>query len=64
MADAHIILIPKPNKDPKLCAFYRPIALLNIDFKILSKLITIRSNLLLSIIDSDKTGFIAHKSRH
>lgn len=63
MADAHIILIHKPNKDPKLCASYRPIALLNNDLKILSKLITATLNPLLPfIIDSDQTGFMVHKS--
>lgn len=63
MADAHVVLILKPNKDPKLCASYRPIALLNIDLKMLSKLITVRLNPLLpSVIDSDQTGFMTMAS--
>lgn len=63
MADAHVILVYKPTKDPKSCASYRPIALLNNDLKIQANLLTIRFNPLLpSIIDSDPTGFMAHKS--
>lgn len=42
MSHAHIVLIYKPPKDPSSCASYRPIALLNAGFKILTKLITQR----------------------
>lgn len=34
--EAKAILIPKPNKDPKRIDSYRPIALLNTDYKILA----------------------------
>lgn len=50
-------------KDPMLCPSYRPIALLNNDLKILSKLLTLKLNRLLSsIIELDQTGFVALKS--
>lgn len=63
MAHAHVILIPKTSKDPKSCASYRPIGLLNNDLKILTKLLTARLNPLLpSLIDSDQTGFMTNKS--
>lgn len=58
MRQAHIALIHKEIKNPKLCASYRPIALLNIDIKIL----TLRIHYLLkTIIDSDQTGFMPQK---
>lgn len=34
---AYITVIPKPGKDPYLPDHYRPIALLNLDYKILIK---------------------------
>lgn len=59
MRQAHITLIYKEMKDPKLCSSYRPIALVNIDFKILTKILTLRLQPLLeTIIDSDQTGFM------
>lgn len=60
---ASISLILKKDKDPLLCTSYRPISLLNVDFKILSKLLALRlESVLPSIISSDQTGFI--KNRH
>lgn len=45
------------------CSSYRPIALLNTDFKILTKLITLRLQPLLhTIIETDQTGFMAHRA--
>lgn len=63
MREAHIVLIPKPNKDPNLCASYRPIALLNCDLKILTKLLAARLNKVIkSLINSDQTGFMPGRS--
>lgn len=63
MSHAHVILIHKDLKDPSLCASYRPIALLNTDLKILTKLLTIRLQPLLpSVVDIDQTGFMANRS--
>lgn len=60
---AYLTLIHKPSKDPTSCASYRPIALLNNDFKILTKLLALRLYPLLpSVIDSDQTGFMPRKS--
>lgn len=39
---AYIILIPKPNKDFIQCAIYRPISLINVDIKIISKALSAR----------------------
>lgn len=63
MVEAHVIHIHKATKDPKLCASYRPIALLYNDLKILTKLLASRLHSILpSIIDPDQTGFMANKS--
>lgn len=52
-------LLLKPNKDPLDCSSYRPISLLNVDFKILSKTLAIRlEQQLPSLIAPDQTGFI------
>lgn len=39
MSRAIIVVVPKPSKDPKLCSLYRPISLLNVDVKILAKVL-------------------------
>lgn len=59
MQRSFLTLIPKPDKDPALCASYRPIALLNSDLKIFTKLLSIRLNAILpSLIHKDQVGFV------
>ena len=59
LRQAAITLIPKKGKDPLQCASYRPISLLNGDYKILSKILAARlEKLLPQIISTDQTGFI------
>lgn len=56
---ASISLLLKKNKDPLECGSYRPISLLNCDYKILAKLLAIRmEGLLHQVIHSDQTGFV------
>lgn len=56
---AHIIVIPKKGKDPELCASYRPISLLGVDVKILSKIVANRlERVVTDIVNADQTGFI------
>ena len=56
---ATITLLPKPGKDKQKCDSYRPLSLLNADYKILSKLIALRlEDVVPKIIHSDQTGFV------
>lgn len=60
MAEAIIVVIPKPGKDPELCTSYRPISLLNADAKILTKVLARRLNeVILNLVHEDQTGFFA-----
>lgn len=59
MREATIVLIPKPGKDPLIPESYRPISLLQVDIKILAKILAIRLNkVILSLIHSDQAGFM------
>jgi len=63
MNTALISLIPKPNKDHTLTSNYRPISLINVDIKIISKALAHRIEQIIPyIIPPDQTGFI--KCRH
>ena len=57
--EATITLIPKPNKDATKKENYRPISLMNIDARILSKILAKRSQEHIKrIIHHDQVGFI------
>ena len=54
-----ISLIPKKDKDRSKLGNWRPITLLNIDYKLLAKVLSNRLKLLLpSLIDPDQTGYV------
>uniref|UniRef100_A0A3Q3FRX3 Reverse transcriptase domain-containing protein n=1 Tax=Labrus bergylta TaxID=56723 RepID=A0A3Q3FRX3_9LABR len=62
---AHISLILKKDKPSDSCASYRPISLLGVDSKILSKLLAQRLEEALPIlVGSDQTGFIKGRYSH
>lgn len=59
MREATIVLIPKPGKDPHLPESYRPISLLQVDVKIIAKILAIRLNtVILSLVHEDQAGFM------
>lgn len=62
MHQAVISLILKKDKDSLNCSSYRPISLLNVDTKILAKVLAHRlERVLLSIISPDQMGFIKNR---
>ena len=55
-----ITLLPKQDKDPLLLKNWRPISLLNTDYKLLTTSIANRIKTYLSkIVGADQTGFIS-----
>ena len=55
-------LIPKKNKNRLFLKNWRPISLLNTDYKIIAKLLALRlTNVLPFIIDEDQTGYIKQR---
>lgn len=60
LTEASITLLLKKDKDPLLCGSYRPISLLNVDFKILAKLLSFHlQKVIPTLIDPDQSGFIS-----
>lgn len=59
---ACILLLLKKGKNPLQCGSYQPISLLNVDFKLLSKVLASRFETALPLIVSlDQTGFIHNR---
>ena len=54
-----IKLLPKPGKDPRFVKNMRPITLLNVDFKIITKALSLRlSPLMHNFVHMDQKGFV------
>ena len=61
---AIITLIEKKGKDRSLLENWRPISLINVDAKIMTKMIAARiKNVLPNIIHHNQTGFIEERKR-
>lgn len=59
LREALLIALPKPDKDLRQCDSYRPLSLLNIDVKILAKIIATRIQPFLTfLVRPDQAGFI------
>ena len=53
------MLIPKGTKDKRLLKNWRPVSLLNVDYKILAKVLATRLQKVISyVISSDQVGYI------
>uniref|UniRef100_A0A8C5H2E5 Reverse transcriptase domain-containing protein n=1 Tax=Gouania willdenowi TaxID=441366 RepID=A0A8C5H2E5_GOUWI len=59
LTQASITVLLKSSKDPTQCSSYRPISLLNVDAKILAKILARRlEKFLPNLISEEQTGFI------
>ena len=59
LCQASISVLLKNNKDPLNCGSFRPISLLNVDYKLLAKALAHRLEIIFpSIISPDQTGII------
>lgn len=60
--EAHIRVLPKKDKDPPLPASYRPISLINVDAKPISKILDQLVPIMPSLINSSQAGFLKGRS--
>uniref|UniRef100_A0A0S7EYH1 LIN1 n=2 Tax=Poeciliopsis prolifica TaxID=188132 RepID=A0A0S7EYH1_9TELE len=59
LTQATIVLLHKKDKDPTMCGSYRPLSLLNVDVKVLAKLIASRLEKVLPfVISEEQNGFV------
>lgn len=61
MEEAIIVLIPKPGKNSQEGASYGPISLLNVDVKVLAKILDTHLSVISTLIHVDQTMFMPGK---
>ena len=58
-------LLPKKDKDLRNLANWRPVSLLNTDYKILTKILAIRlQKVIPNVINTDQVGYMSGKNRY
>lgn len=63
LREALLVMLLKPDKEPNSCDSYRPLSMINIDTKILAKMIALRLQPLLSFLILPKqSGFVPARS--